>query len=91
MTTRHAAASRLALPILVSCLALTACSKAEPTTADLIGQADKVCASVPADVTSECVAWFLSGYEDARGGTTSSTPTSEAQRTGYAAGIVAAS
>lgn len=88
---RHAASSRLVLPILASSLLLAACSKAEPTTADLIAQADDVCVSVPADVTSECVAWFLSGYEDARGGTTSSTPTSEAQRTGYAAGIVAAS
>jgi uncharacterized lipoprotein YajG len=88
---RHATASRLVLPILVSCLVLAGCSKATPTTAELVTKGEAACASIPAREQSECVAWFLSGYEDTSTGSTSSLPTTDAQRTGYAAGNVAAS
>lgn len=88
---QHVRPSRLALPILCSSLLLVGCSKAEPTTQQLVTEADKVCTSMPADAQSECVAWFLSGYEDAKAGAQGETPSTEAQRTGYAAGIAHAS
>lgn len=59
MTTRHATASRLALPILASCLVLTACSSTPPEQAE----AERICSNLQAD-NDECRRSFISGYQD---------------------------
>lgn len=71
---RHGAASRLALPILVSCLALAACSSTPAArTSELVSDDSKVrglgvqaCESIGGEFTvagGACVAAFIAGYQ----------------------------